>query len=90
MLYRLITENINQQRIIEIVQRYFDSFTLIPAIGYWQGQREPALIIEVCSSYNHPNISENNINFIAQEIKELNHQQAILIQKIESSTLLLL
>jgi len=82
MLYRLITEDKNRQNIIDIIKRHFDGFTLISATGCWQGTVEHSLIIEICYDVQSYQI-EPKINVVAREIKELNNQQSVLIQKIE-------
>jgi len=79
MLYRIITEDKNRDGIVDIVKEYFDGFTLIPAIGYWQGIKENSLIIEI--DVKHP-LSKYRIKVIAKRIKELNEQQAVIVQQI--------
>lgn len=56
----------------------FPSFTVIPATGYWQGQRESSLAIEV-ETEDHARIVE-----AAQCIRVLNTQQAVLVQRLET------
>lgn len=79
MLYRIQTENVNRDSIEKIVSHYFDGFTIIDAIGYWQGIRENSLIIEIACI--HPS---SDIEKIAFEIKIANKQQCVLISAIES------
>lgn len=79
MLYRILTEDKNREGIINIVKKHFDGFTLIPTIGYWEGTKENSLIIEI----NIP-LDRNSfmILVVANQIKVLNQQQAVLVQKI--------
>ena len=76
-LYRIITENVNKQGIIEVVTKYTDGFTLIDATGFWESKPENTLIIEIVG------IGCSTVIKIARDIKELNNQESVLIQLIE-------
>lgn len=80
MLYRIFTEDKQRLAIAQIVGRFFDGFTLIPAEGYWQGEQEQSLIIEIDTTGSTCPV--NRINAIASEINELNNQQYCMIQEI--------
>lgn len=75
MLYRLYTEDKNREGIEQIISKYFDGFTLIPAIGYWKGNKEQSLIVEILSDKDVLPVVEQ----IAEEIKRVNDQQSVLI-----------
>jgi hypothetical protein len=82
MLYRVYTEYLGQkgdQDIEQVVSRYFDSFTILHVQGIWNGQKELTTIIEIVAD---PVDSE--IKTIAESIKKLNHQQAVLVQAMEN------
>jgi len=79
MLYRIFTENLNTEKIADIVNKYFEGYTLLNGVGYWQGEKENCLIIEIITN-NKSDIDK--IELIAYAIKKLNHQQAILIQQV--------
>lgn len=74
MLYRILTENVNLRSIIELCNNHFSGFTIIRGFGYWHNQAEQSLIIEI--------VTENNtaVRQLAAAIKELNQQEAIMIQ----------
>lgn len=76
MLYRLYTEDKNREAIVKIVSQETDGFTLIPAIGYWKGQPENSLIIEL------DGLSAFDAGRIAEAIRQANNQQAVLVQEI--------
>ena len=80
MLYRIFTENKNQNAIEKIVNKYFEGFTLIKSEGYWRLQKENSLIIEIVTDD-----TDKLINDLALEIKTVNNQEAILIQKINNN-----
>lgn len=84
MLYRILTERKNQQGIESLASKYFDGFTVYPAIGFWQGRKEGSIILEV-----ETNLGNQPINQLALDIKALNQQQAILVQRIANSSWLI-
>ena len=78
MLYRICTENKNREQVEAIVAKRFDGFTVFEAKGYWKGQDEASLVIEVIP----PEINEDNILGLAEDIKALNSQESVLIQEL--------
>ncbi len=80
MLYRICTENKNTDGITSIVDKYFEGFTLLSGFGFWHGILENSLTIEI---YSDAFCAKNNINEIAEQIKELNSQEAVLVQEIK-------
>jgi hypothetical protein len=82
MLYRIFTENIeaNHLAIESIIGKYYEGFTLIKGEGFWRLQKENSLIIEIVTDD-----TDALITALASEIKVANHQEAVLIQKIENN-----
>jgi len=81
MLCRIITEDKNRNGIIDLVKYCFDGFTIIEAAGYWKGQVENSLVIEICGYFDDTMI--DGVEKIAERIKVLNKQEAVLIQWLE-------
>ena len=81
MLYRIYTENKNQQAIEKIVSKAFEGFTIFKAKGFWRLQAEKSLIIEIES----PTIDREAVNKIAKDIKESNKQESVLVQEIKNN-----
>ncbi len=77
MLYRICTEDINQGKIEKIVSKSYPGFTIIKGEGFWESQKEESLIIEIVTGND-----DGIINDIANKIKKVNNQDAILVQKI--------
>ncbi len=77
ILYRILTENKNKDKIVDLATCYFESFTMLKAQGYWQGQPENSLIIEIVL----PKISLAPYT-LASRIKNLNYQQCVMVQAI--------
>ncbi len=86
MLYRISTEDVNRPEVERIVSKHFDGFTILPAAGYWKGGKERSLIIEISvpDSNNHIT-SRSRVYLVATEIKSANHQQSVMIQRIEDN-----
>ncbi len=82
MLYRIYTENKNQKTIEKIITNYFDGFTIIKGQGFWKGQKENSLIIEIEVQVDEV----EKVDQIAEDIKHANNQQAVIIQKINSDS----
>ena len=80
MLYRIFTENKNHRQVEKIINKYFSGFSILKSNGFWRLQREKSLIIEIVTSD-----TDKLINDLAGEIKKLNKQEAILIQKINNN-----
>jgi hypothetical protein len=89
MLIRLLTEDVNRNAIVAIVSRYFDSFTLFSAVGYWQGKSEQSLCIEIDVSQDAPPNWLVRVECIASEIKTLCKQDAVLMQRVKTDTKIL-
>ena len=94
MVVRLFTENKNYSGVCKMVSGYFDGFTVIKAEGYWQGNAEHSLIIEIdIPAPKKPkdlvDVSLSNIEHIVYAIKQLNKQDKILIQYIKAESKLL-
>jgi len=75
-IYRIYTENINRGKLEKLTGEYFEGFTVINAVGYWQGIKEKSVIIEIIG--DRENLGK--IKELATHIKINNKQSAVLIQ----------
>jgi len=78
MLYRIVTQRKRVRRIRKICNRLFDGYTMYPADGAWKGIAEKSLVVEVLTdglSYASVRVKQ-----AAQEIRELNRQECVLVQ----------
>ena len=73
-VYRIYTEDMNRPEVVKVVSKYFDSFTVIPTLGYWKGIEEHSLIIEVIGLNQLIRVKQ-----VAIDIKALNKQAAVLV-----------
>ena len=82
MLFRILTEDINElktAKTIELVSKFFNGFTLIKGIGYWQGKPENCLIFEIQTD------NKKDVLWLANQIKLQNNQESVLVQEIKST-----
>ena len=80
MLYRILTQDVNRDGIVGYIGTYFDSYTVIPAIGFWHGFEEKSLIIEIDTD------NRIIVERIALWIKQTNKQEAVLVQCIDTKS----
>lgn len=81
MMFRVFTEDVNRPKIEEIAGKFFHAFTMMPAQGVWNGQKENSLVIEVIGDKR----LEEPVNLMAQEIKLANRQESVLVQRLLNS-----
>ncbi len=79
--YRIFTEDVNRDKILELAGKRFKGFTVTTGTGYFEGQPEAALILEIVTS-DTPGVA-----LLAEEIRKANSQQSVLVSRIESITL---
>jgi hypothetical protein len=82
-LFRIYTEDVNREGIEGLAGLHFDSFTISQAVGYWMGNRECSLVIEVFEpvSYYH---AQQKVGKLATAIKQANKQEAVLVVEINA------
>ena len=86
MTYRIYTEDLKSDLVAGIVSQYFDGFTMYHAQGYWKGTFEGSLVIEIITD-NQTSTAEGSattIGYICKQIKRLNKQSSILVQKFQN------
>jgi len=74
--YRIYTEDVNRDRIVEIVRKYFDSFTLFFGRGYWKGGSENSLVIEIIAEK-----AAMDVRSICAEINRVNKQECCMVTR---------
>ncbi len=83
MLYRIFTEDKNTRRLHKLVSRYLDGYTSYTAVGFWKGTPEQSRVIEVVVPVYDEWFKDEDIRSLCHEIKGLNNQESVLLQKIE-------
>lgn len=79
--YRILTEDNNRKAIAALVSSRFGGFTMFPAIGYWKGQQENSLVIEILAD-SLPEVEEA-VRGIVTAIKRVNSQESVLLEITE-------
>jgi hypothetical protein len=85
MLYRIITEKINNkttgqpQRTIDLVSKFFSGFTVLYGTGHYKGMEEDCIIFEIETVK-----AKSEILWLANQIKLQNNQESVLVQQIKS------
>ena len=79
-MFRIYTEDLDRAGIERIVSARFEGFTEISAIGFWQGQRENSLVIEISTS------DADKVNEIAESIRVFNHQTSVMVTESAEAT----
>ena len=80
MLYRIYTEDIDREMVLARTADHFDSFTVLEATGYWKGQPEKTVIIEILTD------KVDKVMLLAEIIREKNSQEAVLVVKLDGSS----
>ena len=77
LLYRLFTERVNPGTITMLAAKYLNDCTILEGQGLFNNQSELTTIIEYSTGTNEDSL----IRQLANEIREANNQEAVLIQK---------
>lgn len=85
MLYRIHTQNKNKKFLCQLISKYFDGFSVIEQIGYWQSKKEKSLCIEIVADTASTALK---IGQLCKAICGYNRQDAVLIQEIDCKTYL--
>lgn len=73
--YRLYTEDINRKGIVDRVSKYFPGFNIREAEGYYKGQGEKAIVIELVAMSSQAHV----VRFLGKVIAQMNRQECVLV-----------
>ena len=79
-LFRIYTSDKNRRAVLRLAADKFESFTLHPATGFYRGQPEESLMIELVQ------VKEQDVEALAQSIRELNGQKSVLVVSLHADT----
>ena len=85
MLFRIFTENRNLEGVHKICSNLFNGYSMFFVIGNYKGQEEPGICIEI-DSVGQEGYLDTRVNQAADEIKVLNNQECVLVQKINCTS----
>jgi len=78
--YKIYTERKNMRWLTTMISEYFGGFTVLKALGYWQGKPEKSVCIEIIT--DDP-LAEYRLHQIRLKIEGYNVQDEVLITKSE-------
>ena len=76
-IYRIYTEAKNKRQIVLLTGKHFESFTLQPTIGYYRGNPENSIVIEIVGA------NEREVRQLAQRIQKMNGQKSVLVTRLQ-------
>lgn len=82
MLYRLYTERKNIDKIKDIATKYFSGFTILTGTGFWKGEKEESLILEITGGKEE----KEKVKKLGKDIKKTNDQESILFQSLKNNS----
>ena len=74
--YRIMTEDVNHDMVVSLTSARFPCFSVYTGLGYWQGNGEANLTIEIIDVDG--NIGADMVEGLAMAIKIANRQEAVL------------
>jgi hypothetical protein len=75
-VYRIYTEDLNRDEIIRLTATEFDSFTLQPTTGYYEGKPEKSIVLEIVEA------KKKNVTAVAKRIRGLTGQRSVLVMRL--------
>jgi hypothetical protein len=72
-IYRIYTQEKNREKILKLLSKTFESFTVQPILGYYKGKEEKSIVLEVVGA------RALQIQQLADTIRKMNGQQSVLI-----------
>jgi hypothetical protein len=76
-VYRLYTEDMNRKDVVRLTAEHFQSFTLQPTEGYYGGEPEPSIVLEIVEA------EDDAIRQLARSIRRLNGQKSVLLLRLQ-------
>lgn len=85
--YKIYTEDLNKEDVIDEIQQFLGSFTVYSTTGYWKGTEEEGLVIEVIATDSLHD--QAIVRCVSKAIQRMNKQESILVTKHYQGELLL-
>src|SRR3954470_19487635 len=79
-IHRLYTEQKNTRVITRLLNEQFDSFTLQGVTGYYKGNSEKSIVVEIVGA------KPSSIRKVAARIKKMNGQKSILTIRFQGQS----
>jgi hypothetical protein len=76
-IFRIYTEAKNQRDIIRLTGQSFESFTLQPTLGYYQGKPEKSIVVEIVGA------RDKDVGRLALRIGKMNGQKSVMVMRVQ-------
>ena len=71
-IYRIYTQEKNREKILKLVSRQFESFTVQPVLGYYKKKQEKSIVLEIVGA------KASEVEELAATIRKMNGQTSVL------------
>ena len=78
-IHRIYTEDKNKRAIVRLASKRFESLTVQPTLGYYRGQRERSIVLEIVGG------SAAAVQNLARAIAAMNGQKSVLVTKVRGA-----
>jgi len=78
-VFRIYTENVNRKEVLQVVAKKFENFAFQPTTGYFRGQPEKSVVIEIV------NARKKDVAEVARSIRRINGQKSVLVLGLQAS-----
>ena len=72
-VYRIYTEDVARERVVEAIAAKFDNFTLQPTTGFYKGKPEQSIVVEIVDA------EESDIDQLAKQIRAIAGEKSVLV-----------
>ena len=79
--YRIYTQNKRLKWIKQVLNEFFDGYTIYKTEGYWKGITERSIVIEIIVPDNQFRWRELQIRTLVSMLKGYNKQKSVLVTK---------
>ena len=83
-LLKIYTEDVKREKLLKLVSRYFQGFTMYKTTGYWKGLAEKSLCFEIIpeSLFNY----RDEVKRLCKDIKIMNSQESVMVIEVKAES----
>ncbi len=75
-MFRIYCEDVNREKMLEILSKRLQDFTIIPAMGFYNGVREKSVVIEVFNAH------KKTIEYTCEDLTLGLHQEIVVFTEL--------
>lgn len=76
------TKQLEKEKAIDIISKYFEGFTAYEVIGFWKGGEEHTLKVEIVAD---DKMSDPQAVRVCKELQKELKQEAVMLEKLDSN-----